>query len=672
MKNIFFMLFIFFSVSNSFSSGIVLDDLRLDGEKVFVKIKNIGDADSKKTLLYLNDKQKKDFGIKKVSNSRLFGIIIDNSGSMKLEDFFSILSKVLFLTKNIDANDKIIVWKLNNDLKTIYSADSYNDKKIGQIKSLVREGKYTRLYDGIIQSKNELSNLSGTGEYKNYHPYLLIFSDGDDIGSVNKFDQIYKKNNDISSYFFSYFTLKNKKIIEPLINLTKISNGKIVERPTEKDINDLFIETKSGFQINFTINKNEVIKSLKYEVLIKIDETNRIIIDLKPFFKVQFERNDKKITEKSNSKIIDNKTELKEKKDHNTIKINTKEIVDNKKNRTVETDKQKKSKQNIEVLLLLIILFTIILAVFVFFLRKFFVDKYNDIFQKDKSNLNDDFSGNDYLKDENVFSGKSTAIAVDQENISGSDNKNNEEKNEVIKENSENQRKYEENSVLQTEKKPLTVENLKTGNILIREVKDLVSDKKIDKISIFHHEKTSFVDEAEHKGEKISFDSDFDIVDVNSDYLTVKSSLSVLLDEELTIENIKFKVNKIEFDKKELKSFIQLTPLEALNVGKYFSKAMTKKAVKDAVLYGSPYAVVERFISNNKKNEVKRIKDFETVEIISEDKDKFTVKTKNCLVLDTLVEIKFLDLGKSVNCLVKNVKLNNEGCFESSLKIIIR
>lgn len=278
------VIFSLFITFNIFSDTLIYDDLTIDKNSFLsLKIHNLNKKEMQTLSLFVDEKENKKFKSEKIKNNWLFGVIVDNSGSMLLNDFFTILERVRFLLSNVDKDDYLIVWKLNNTKEIIYPL-SNPDETLGlKISSLIREGKFTRLYDGIIDAKKELKEIMKDPKYSKYNPYLLVFSDGDDIGSKSKAKEITERDNAIPFYFFSYINKEEKDIVIPFKNLADVTHGKILEKPSNDDINNLFIDRLNRYIIRFQINKEEILKREQY--FIEIRTGNKFLkFDLRKLF----------------------------------------------------------------------------------------------------------------------------------------------------------------------------------------------------------------------------------------------------------------------------------------------------------------------------------------------------------------------------------------------------
>ena len=252
---------------------IKYDELTIDkNEKFSLTLHNLTNEEVNNLKLFLDGKESKDFDIKKIKNNWLFGVIVDNSGSILLADFFAILDRVGYLLSNLATDDYLVIWKLNNSLTEIYPLSNPNASLKPKISKLIREGRLTRIYDGIIEAKKRLEEISKDEKFANYHPYLLVFSDGDDIGSKAIKDDIMALNNGIPFYFFSYINLNDLELMMPYKKLSKITNGDFIERPSQNDIKRLFIDRLNRYEMKFAINKDEIIKTKKYIVKIVSDD----------------------------------------------------------------------------------------------------------------------------------------------------------------------------------------------------------------------------------------------------------------------------------------------------------------------------------------------------------------------------------------------------------------
>ncbi|HOV13130.1 MAG TPA: hypothetical protein PK771_02505, partial [Spirochaetota bacterium] len=108
MKEI--LIFIIMLISfNLFSNTIKYDELNIDENNFLtLKIHNLTNDEGKNLKLFIEEKENNNFTSQKIKNNWLFGIIIDNSGSMLVPDFLTILSRMNYLLSNVEKDDYLI------------------------------------------------------------------------------------------------------------------------------------------------------------------------------------------------------------------------------------------------------------------------------------------------------------------------------------------------------------------------------------------------------------------------------------------------------------------------------------------------------------------------------------------------------------------------------------
>lgn len=272
-----------------FHANIILDKIDVDENNIVsLTIHNINDPALLKLLL--DNKDFQDFKIKVDKDKLLMMILVDNSGSIILDDFFEIRSRVDYFIKNLSREDFIQIYKVNDKSSIIYPLAPPAVASNNLVKSLVREGQLSKIYDSIIAANIDIKKIIATGQFKDFYPYVILFSDGDDVGSKNRnigtddvvmYDD--KIDKSIPFFYFSYDSIAKESKNLPLIKLANETKGERIIKPSETEIQKLFFNRQKRATISFTVNKNEIIKRDTYYLDI-IEKDNKLRTDLRALF----------------------------------------------------------------------------------------------------------------------------------------------------------------------------------------------------------------------------------------------------------------------------------------------------------------------------------------------------------------------------------------------------
>ncbi|HPO48741.1 MAG TPA: VWA domain-containing protein [Spirochaetota bacterium] len=750
------LILLLFVNSIIFSTSLIYDDLTIDANGTLsLKIHNLTNEEGANINLFLDEKKTSDFIGEKIKSPRLFGIIIDNSGSMALEDFFTILRRVNYLLTNLEKDDYLIVWKLNNSKEIIYPFSIPNESLSGRISNLIREGKFTRLFDGISEAQKEIYDISNKAEFKNRDSYLLVFSDGDDIGSFKNREDILSKKYNIPFYFFSYPNKDRDDIIAPYKKLSDFTKGKVLERPSDDDINNFFIERLNKYVIKFKIDKNEITKKkeyfakitakdkfLKFDLRKLFDENNLInikkidIIDNEGF-QESINSLDKEDASKGDaSSDKDEKNIFSDKNADNTKDVFSDQSGDGERsivNLDASNDGEDRLENNknfgnkkgvINFLKFNYKLLFIILAILAFLIIILVLRKIIPIFagksesneeggyspgsvKNDKKNriLNANISS-DYNSKKDILDDKKTKkdknkkdrnrseeekafverkkeelkevfennldkkkdksyVASEvpgEEGRSNLDDKNAEKIDDSDKKDSNNETGIEENL------KDVSENFYKNGNVVfVREKEDLNDYKKYSKISLFHNEKTSYIDEAERFGEELSLTSNFKIKEVSKNIIVCTSEYPMLLDEIVEIEKIKLISSKISYNEKKKEFKITFIPKKKTDLSKIFKEKQDISANKKSRIFGNKDALIEKSLSSKKEFEREKTTNWKSAEIIYKKNKEAVLITEFQICVDTIVEIREENESEPLSYFVSKITKIEENKFKNKL-----
>lgn len=615
--NIFLLLFIVFS---GYTQNLILDDVTIDKESVFITFHNYPDDITSNITLMVDNKEKNNFNITLLNVRNLYYILIDNSGSLLEGDITSIKDKIKFFISNLKSNDLITIYKVNDDKTNIYKLNIRTDKTYEILEQIKREGNYSRLYDAVLSSYKELLDLKQMDQYKGYNYYLIFFSDGEDIESKNRGTRLLNLEG-IPFFFFCYGDSYNEKLREPFIHLASNTNGKFLQEPDNSNIKKLFFDNENRYLLEFEVDLNKVISSKEYIVIIsrKDDKNNKIEIDLKKFFKDK----ENKIIHKE-----DNKENLR----FNLFKINL-----------------NKDLLKILIIIAISILLLILIVILFLLLRKLIFNKNFSL--KDKNSTIEKRTNNNYINTTNIPDNLNTTQNTSQSIIINENKDNN--KNYTTQSN-----KYSEKTTIKQKEIEKILE--KESNIIIeyKTLKDNSPKRRYNKFDIFHSGHASYIDNRDNSGEEISIDSVFKILNIEKDFIDVESKRLFLIDEDIVISHILLKVVKIEYNIKEENFKIRLFNLEGKNLNNYFKISKEIIGTKKRRIFGAKDAIIEMFLKKDKEIE-DIINNVWLKGELKKDKEDIILITENSLFLDIKISIRYNEVVNEYN-IRKISKVNNK------------
>jgi hypothetical protein len=664
IKKIFALIAVIFINISVIPEEIILDDVSSDGKGNYaVTIHNLDESGVDNLKLTLDGKDYTGLAVEKMSSKFLFGVIIDNSGSMKLDDFFTLLKRMNYILDNMKEDDYIAVWKLNDRRIPIYPLGRPDKNFSVQINKLIREGKYTRLYDGIIESKKELDGYMQKEEYRTYFPSLVVLSDADDINSANKPGDILTENNDIPFYFFSYLTLPDKRITEPYEKLSGITKGKFLERPDEQAVKKYLFDRNTRYLVKFVVKKSDF-KKETVTAQIKDEQSDTLTFELKNLFNGNNGNN----VNSGNIKNIDDKNGSQD-GFHLPFKIPFKIL-----------------------LYLVMILVTLFILLLVFFLmRKKFLAIGHASKERMRSSggsgtsfkntTNSGYDSNDAGVDKTVEngqnlqstgtkfetkSGKSVSEEDTEEMKKPEDLKTEKEQGEQktdVKKQAEVKKQSDEFSAeLSSDGK--TSPFLKNQKIIYRETEDLLNAKKYNKIHLFHNDRTTFVDAAETSGQEVYYNTRFALKKVTAEFLVCSGKMFLLLDEILKINGIQFRVIAVTVEKRKKLLNYKIVPLEKLDLVKKFSKKKEIEASKKSLIFGTPDSILEKMTSRKTNGEIVFSGEWKKAEIIGSSDNTVKIATNSPVVIDTCIEFKTeVSSLKKINARIISAEMINKDYF---------
>ncbi|HOV14608.1 MAG TPA: hypothetical protein PK771_10015, partial [Spirochaetota bacterium] len=630
-------------------------------------------------------------------------------------------------------DDYLIIWKLNNKIDEIFPLSNPDNSLKPKISSLLREGKLTRLYDGIIETKKKINELSKLPKFSNYHPYLLVFSDGDDIGSIAKSKDILTSDNNIPFFFFSYINKNNNELMIPYKDLADITNGKLLERPEESDIKKMFIDRLNRYEIKFQFNKNEVIKKKKY--FVKITAGSKYLeFDLRKLFgnngkdvdtkNIEIKTNENRDNvnnnnnseKKNNNNNLINSTNLDNSNDKNNNTTNTTQkngenssdnFSNNKNQNNDQTKDTNTTKTTIKKLdwlkfdykILFLLLLLIIIVIIILILKKLlplfadhkdndsnsgknrsfdigkesdnsFIEKSNsDIVEREKEALKEILENNlDKVKDKSKENKKTEVTTsqpskIDEEHT---DKKEEDSKNIQDIKDPESDKEEKENQTI-SDINGVAGESIIKNIVFVREKEDLNEIRKYNKISVFHNEKTNFIDEAEHYGEEINLNSNLKVKVVSKDNIICVSRYPMLLDEVIETSNIKLISSKISFNDKKSEFKITFLPENKVDLTKIFKEKQEINANKKSRIFGNRDAIIEKSLNSKSIFERDKKTGWTSAQLIQKKEMEYMLVTEFQLCIDTVIEVKENEEVKDY--FVYKITSMEDGKYKNKLKL---
>jgi len=580
------------------SESLKLDDVTIDTATNICTIRfhNYPDDIIEKIGFILNNSKRVKFEIENIPNDSIYGALIDNSGSIKDDNFDIIKNRVKFVMNNIKKSDVLGVWKVNDFTTKVSELSENTTNRLDLIDSIQKEGNYSRLYDSILTVNEELIKAKEKYPDKK-NIYLLFFSDGEDILSKTTQAQLISQYRDIPFFYFNYSINFNELTNKPLLDIAE-NFGKYFEYPDENTIRTLFFNSEVRYKISFLINPKKIAKSKKFIATIfqKDNLDNKINLDLRTLFPGAPNKSALIVEDKDSD---GNKNKDKDRDNGDARDINRDSSIDTRdaneraltKDATSDDDTIKgfaftnladffkNNKLLFFIILGLILLLLLILLLFL--LRKKIASLISSIFSggtsKNKGGGFGDgrrFSsgaattlGGSTVSSKNSTalstgtgkkSGSRAAVKTDKtpDNLSGKNQKTN--KN-VAGSLSKDNKDVKEDKKTNLEVKSPTVQNdeklsnlqiksePKWKDVVYRTNSDMLERKKFQQSEILQNQKTNFIDEPDKSGEIVVTKSRLRIVSVKTNTVVCEGTEFYNLDDVLVIQNVSFRIMRIVY-----------------------------------------------------------------------------------------------------------------------------
>jgi VWFA-related protein len=158
---------------------------------------------------------------------------IDSSKSISKEYFKKIKKTAKEIIINANPNDRIAIYRFNNEVLMLNSFTNNRAKLIESINKIERHGDKTLLFDAIYDSIDILSKAEVSRKA------IIVFTDGKDEGSSISIKDIVKfsRDLDIPIHFICMKSSKNKT---KLARISKLTGGKLIYSTDANDFAGMY------------------------------------------------------------------------------------------------------------------------------------------------------------------------------------------------------------------------------------------------------------------------------------------------------------------------------------------------------------------------------------------------------------------------------------------------
>ncbi|MDY6932623.1 MAG: VWA domain-containing protein [Spirochaetota bacterium] len=241
---------------------------------LFLTVKDIDNTvitglDEENILLYEDDYRVNYVTVKSQSNLEDFLYLvfsIDTSKSISRQFLAEIKRSAKKIANNAQPNDKIAVFRFNDEVTLLTSFTNNKIKLFKNIEKVQRHGTKTMLYNCIYDSINLLTKADVLKKA------VIVFTDGKDEGSTIEVDDIinYAKENDIPIYFICSKSSQRKKILS---RISKITGGRVIYNHRVEEVNSIYRTIVNMLNNHYMISYQSMAKpdgkSHKVEVRLK-------------------------------------------------------------------------------------------------------------------------------------------------------------------------------------------------------------------------------------------------------------------------------------------------------------------------------------------------------------------------------------------------------------------
>lgn len=179
---------------------------------------------------------------------------IDSSKSISKKILGKIKSSANEMADCIGPNDKIAVYRFDDEVRLLIDFTGNTRKIIRNIKSIDRHGKKTLLYDSIYDSIELFDRV------KQINKKIIVFTDGKDEGSsVSEEDIItFARNAGIPVYFICF---KNSNNIRVMARISKLTGGKLIYSNNHNDVAGMYRTVMSVMKSSYSATYASTLKS---------------------------------------------------------------------------------------------------------------------------------------------------------------------------------------------------------------------------------------------------------------------------------------------------------------------------------------------------------------------------------------------------------------------------
>lgn len=210
--------------------------------RVFLTIAGLSDADEElldeNAISVYEDGRKNSAAItlqKRIESENYLYLVfsIDSSKSISRKILDKIKSSAREMADCIGPNDKIAVYRFDDDVRLINDFTGDTREIIRNIKHIERHGNKTLLYDSIYDSIELFDKVDQINKK------IIVFTDGKDEGSsVSEEDVItYARHAAIPVYFICF---KNSNNIKVMARISKLTGGKLIYSNSHDDVAGMY------------------------------------------------------------------------------------------------------------------------------------------------------------------------------------------------------------------------------------------------------------------------------------------------------------------------------------------------------------------------------------------------------------------------------------------------
>lgn len=173
--------------------------------------------------VYENDWKIGFFHLKKTEpkeNPKNVAILVDSSKSLSQKDFEIQIAAVESFVRSLDERDRVALISFHDTVEVRCGFTSSREQITRCIKSAMRSGQNTVLYDGIRQAANLFAKMPDSRNY------IILFTDGREEGSQTSLDDLVDIAKNSGAAIFTVGT-GSQKNLAPLARISHVTGGEI-------------------------------------------------------------------------------------------------------------------------------------------------------------------------------------------------------------------------------------------------------------------------------------------------------------------------------------------------------------------------------------------------------------------------------------------------------------